>query len=339
MLFDTCDRPLRNLRLSVTDRCNLRCEYCMPEENFAWMPQARLLTLEELADIAATFVELGVERVRLTGGEPLLRRDLHVLVRYLADLPGIKDLAMTTNALLLNRHAKQLKEAGLKRLTFSLDTLDNQRFTRLTKRDRLEEVFSGMREAYHAGFRGSKINTVVQRGFNEAELGTLLEFGRRHETEVRFIEYMDVGGATQWSNDLVVSRDEILALLSASHGTITEVPRTDSAPADRFRLDDGTTFGIISSTTQPFCSSCDRSRVTADGHWFHCLYARNGFDLRTPLRLHGKDAVKEAVSREWPQRSDRGAEERLALAERGPLQNPGRDADDDPHLEMRTRGG
>jgi len=339
MLRDACDRPLRNLRLSVTDRCNLRCEYCMPEENFAWMPQAQLLTLEELRDIASTFVDLGVERVRLTGGEPLLRRDLAVLVRYLAELPGVKDIAMTTNGLLLHRHAKELKEAGLKRLTFSLDTLDHQRFARLTKRDRLEEVLQGMRSANEAGFKGSKINTVVQRGFNDAEIGPLLDFGRRHQMEVRFIEYMDVGGATQWSMDQVMSRDDILAVVAATHGAVEEVPRTDAAPADRFRLADGTVFGVIASTTQPFCSTCDRSRVTADGHWFHCLYARQGFDLRTPLRLAGKQAVKDAVSAGWPARDDRGAEARLAMTERGPLQTPGRKADDDPHLEMRTRGG
>lgn len=339
MLVDQCGRPLRNLRLSVTDRCNLRCEYCMPEENFAWMPQARLLTLEELADIASIFVELGVERVRLTGGEPLLRRDLHVLVRYLAELGGVKDLAMTTNGLLLHRHAKELKEAGLKRLTFSLDTLDHQRFARLTKRDRLDEVLKGIRAAQEAGFVGSKINTVVQRGFNDAELGPLLDFARDHQMEVRFIEYMDVGGATQWSMDQVVSRDQILSILSATHGAIEEVKRTDSAPADRFRLADGTVFGIISSTTQPFCATCDRSRVTADGHWFHCLYAMDGFDLRTPLRLQGKQAVRDAVSQAWPHRADRGAEKRLDMAKRGPLQDPGRNADDNPHLEMRTRGG
>jgi GTP 3',8-cyclase len=311
----------------------------MPEENFAWMPQAQLLSLEELASIAATFVELGVKRIRLTGGEPLLRRDLSILVRYLADLPGLQDLAMTTNGLLLNRQAADLKEAGLKRLTFSLDTLDHQRFTRLTKRDRLDEVLAGIRTAHDVGFVGSKINTVVQRGFNDGEIGTLLDFGRDHAMEVRFIEYMDVGGATQWSMDQVVSRDQILSQVAATHGKVDEIPRTDSAPADRFRLADGTVFGIIASTTQPFCSSCDRSRVTADGHWFHCLYARKGFDLRTPLRLHGKQAVHDLISSEWPDRADRGAEERAQMAQRGPLQSPGRNADDDPHLEMRTRGG
>ncbi len=311
----------------------------MPEENFAWMPQAQLLSLEELATIAATFVELGVKRIRLTGGEPLLRRDLAILVRYLADLPGLQDLAMTTNGLLLNRQAADLKEAGLKRLTFSLDTLDHQRFARLTKRDRLDEVLTGIRAAHEVGFVGSKINTVVQRGFNDGEIGNLLDFGRDHAMEVRFIEYMDVGGATQWSMDQVVSRTQILSQVAATHGKVEEIARTDSAPADRFRLADGTVFGIIASTTQPFCSSCDRSRVTADGHWFHCLYARKGFDLRTPLRLQGKQAVQDLIASEWPERNDRGAEERAQMAQRGPLQSPGRNADDDPRLEMRSRGG
>jgi GTP 3',8-cyclase len=338
-LLDQFERPLKNLRLSVTDRCNLRCSYCMPEEDFAWLPRPKILSLEELAEVAAIFVSLGVQRVRLTGGEPLLRHDLAVLVERIAALPGIQDLSMTTNALLLSRHAQQLRDAGLNRITVSLDTLDRQRFHTLTRRDRLSEVFAGLDAARAAGFTGSKINTVVQRGFNQDEVGRLLQFGRERALEVRFIEYMDVGGATQWSMDQVMDREAILAAVVQAHGQVRELPRHDAAPADRFQLEDGTTFGIIASTTRPFCATCDRSRVTADGTWFHCLYAPGGFDLRTPLRDQGRAAVEQMIQQQWPQRKDRGAEQRFEMAQRGPLQNPGRPADQDPHLEMRTRGG
>jgi GTP 3',8-cyclase len=338
-LLDQRQRPLKNLRLSVTDRCNLRCSYCMPEDDFAWLPRPKILTLEELAEIAAIFVSLGVQRVRLTGGEPLLRNNLALLVRRIAALPGLQDLSMTTNALLLAGHAHSLREAGLDRLTVSLDTLDRQRFKSLTRRDRLSEVFEGLDAAQAAGFTDSKINTVVQRGFNEDEIGRLLQFARERGLEIRFIEYMDVGGATQWSMDQVMDRKAILAAVESAHGKIQKVPRHDAAPADRFQLEDGTVFGIIASTTQPFCATCDRSRVTADGTWFHCLYAPNGFDLRTALREQGRAAVEQEILQQWPQRSDRGAEQRLEMAQRGPLQDPGRPADQNPHLEMRTRGG
>lgn len=339
-LLDQRQRPLRQLRLSVTDRCNLRCHYCMPEEEYAWLPRPQILSLEELAEIASVFVACGVRGVRLTGGEPLLRKNLSELVARLAELPELEDLALTTNAVHLPRQAHALRAAGLQRLTISLDTLDPQRFAALTRRDRFGEVLEGIEAAAEAGFEGTKMNVVVQRDFNLDELPALLEFGRERKIQVRFIEYMDVGGATAWAQDKVVSRADMLTVLSESHGEIQEVPRTDSAPADRFRLSDGTTFGIIASTTQPFCASCDRSRVTADGTWFRCLYAREGTSLRDLLRGSGPAAVRAAIESAWSTRQDAGAEERLALREeRGPLQLPGRPADEDPLLEMRTRGG
>ena len=247
---------------------------------------------------------------------------------------------MTTNAVHLPRYARALRSAGLRRLTLSLDTLDPQRFAALTRRDRFDEVLLGIDAAADAGFTGTKMNVVVQRDFNFDELTDLIAFGRERAIQVRFIEYMDVGGATAWTQDKVVSRAEMLAQIESKLGPAEELPRTDAAPADRFQLADGTVFGIIASTTQPFCASCDRSRVTVDGTWFRCLYARAGTSLRDLLRVQGVDAVRAVIESTWAQRSDAGAEQRFALREsRGPLQQPGRPADEDPLLEMRTRGG
>ncbi len=340
MILDTRQRPLRQLRLSVTDRCNLRCNYCMPEELYAWLPRPQILSLEELAQVAEVFVSLGVRGVRLTGGEPLLRQNLAELVARLAVLDGVEDLALTTNAVHLAKHARALHAAGLHRLTISLDTLDPQRFAELTRRDRFSEVMAGLDAAESVGFRGTKLNVVAQRGFNDDEYPALLSFARERGIQVRFIEYMDVGGATAWTQSKVVPRTEILQKIEAVHGACREVARVDAAPADRFQLEDGTEFGIIASTTQPFCASCDRSRVTADGSWFRCLYARTGTSLRDILREQGVEAVRETIRLAWSERRDAGAEERFSLQEeRGPLQQPGRAADEDPMLEMRTRGG
>lgn len=340
MILDTRQRPLRQLRLSVTDRCNLRCNYCMPEEHYAWLPRPKILSLEELAQLTEVFVGLGVRGVRLTGGEPLLRRNLTELVARISGLPGVEDLALTTNAVHLAKHAAGLRSAGLHRLTISLDTLDPQRFADLTRRDRFSEVMAGLDGAEAAGFRGTKLNVVAQRGFNDDEFPALLSFAKERAIQVRFIEYMDVGGATAWAKSKVVPRAEILQRIEAVHGPCSEVPRVDAAPADRFQLQDGTEFGIIASTTQPFCATCDRSRVTADGSWFRCLYAREGTSLRDILRQDGAPAVRAAIESAWGERRDAGAEARFALREkRGPLQQPGRPADEDPLLEMRTRGG
>jgi len=340
VILDPRQRPLRQLRLSVTDRCNLRCNYCMPEEHYAWLPRPKILSLEELAQVAEVFVDLGVRGVRLTGGEPLLRRNLAELVARISGIAGVEDLALTTNAVHLASHAAALRAAGLHRITVSLDTLDPQRFAELTRRDRFNEVMAGLDAAEATGFRGTKLNVVAQRGFNDDEFPALLSFGRERGIQVRFIEYMDVGGATAWAQSKVVSRAEILQSIEAVHGPCTEVPRVDAAPADRFRLEDGTEFGVIASTTQPFCASCDRSRVTADGSWFRCLYAREGTSLRDILRDQGVEALRATIVSAWSERRDAGAEARFDLLEkRGPLQQPGRPADEDPMLEMRTRGG
>jgi GTP 3',8-cyclase len=339
LIADTFGRPLRNLRLSVTDRCNLRCQYCMPEEEYVWLPREDLLTFEEIRELVDIFSELGVDKVRLTGGEPLLRKDLPTLVSMLADNPRLHDLAMTSNGVLLTDHAQALYDAGLHRVTISLDTLRPERFKRLTRRDSHVKVLQGIQAAEQAGFTGLKLDTVVIRGTNEDELVELIEYGKRVKAEVRFIEYMDVGGATQWSMDKVVSRADILAHLQQHYGAISPIREVSSAPAERFRLPDGTVFGIIASTTTPFCRSCDRSRLTADGMWYLCLYAQKGIDLRTPLRAGAsRDDIRALLASTWQRRSDRGAEQRQELRIRGVLvQIEG--LREDPHLEMHTRGG
>jgi cyclic pyranopterin phosphate synthase len=332
-------RPLRSLRISVTDRCNLRCQYCMPETDYAWLPRESILDFEEIVILADAFTSLGVDRVRVTGGEPLLRRDLPKLIELLAARPAIRDLALTTNGVLLAHQADALHAAGLHRLTVSLDTLRRDRFQALTRFDELPAVLSGIEAASRAGFTSLKIDTVILRGRNDDELEALLDFGRGVGAEVRFIEYMDVGGATHWSMDAVVSRREILARLSEARGPIEGVPGRDSAPAERFRLPDGTTFGIIASTTEPFCAACDRSRLTADGLWLLCLYARGGLDLRHPLREGAtREELAHLISTVWSMRADRGAEERLGAPGRQPL-IPVAALKRDAHLEMHTRGG
>jgi cyclic pyranopterin phosphate synthase len=336
---DVFGRPLRNLRVSVTDRCNLRCGYCMPEEDYVWLPREELLTFEEITALVEIFSELGVEKVRLTGGEPLLRRDLDLLVRLLAENPRIKDLALTTNGVLLAEQARALRAAGLHRVTVSLDTLRPERFKMLTRRDAHAQVLEGIRAACAADFSGLKIDTVVLRGENEDELVGLVEFGKEVGAEVRFIEYMDVGGATLWSMDKVFSRRNILSELARRYGRIEPVAEDSSAPAERFLLPDGTVFGIIASTTTPFCRQCDRSRLTADGLWFLCLYALNGTDLRKPLRSGtSKEEIRSAILSTWQRRNDRGAEERKSLGARRVLIGV-EQLRKDPHLEMHTRGG
>jgi GTP 3',8-cyclase len=300
-VLDTYGRPLRSLRLSVTDRCNLRCAYCMPEEEYVWLPREDVLTFEEMAELTGYFTDLGVDKVRLTGGEPLLRRDLPRLIRLL----------------LQNRQ--------------------------LTRRDEYARVIEGIESVGRTGFTGLKLDTVAIRGFNDDELVALIEFGKHYQAEVRFIEYMDVGGANEWASDKVLSREAMLTVLGKYYGKIEPLPERGSAPAQRFSLADGTTFGIIPSTTTPFCSTCDRSRVTADGMWYRCLYATTGTDLRKPLRDGiSVDDMRAFIRAGWESRRDRGAEERKAL-ERVGLREGGligiEKLREDPHLEMHARGG
>jgi cyclic pyranopterin phosphate synthase len=311
----------------------------MPEEDYVWLPREQILNFEEMSTLVDVFMDLGVDKIRLTGGEPLLRRDLPQLVRLLADKPKLRDLALTTNGVLLAEQARALHAAGLHRVTVSLDTLRPERFTALTRRANHGQVLEGIAALAPAGFTGTKLDTVVMRHVNDDELAELIEYGRTVPAEVRFIEYMDVGGATRWTMDKVVSRSEMLKTLDRRYGRIEPVVEESTAPADRYRLADGAVFGIISSTTEPFCASCDRSRLTADGVFYLCLYAQQGVDLRGPLRRGAsRDELSALISGAWSRRADRGAEERLRLRDRTPLVQIGR-LRADPHLEMHTRGG
>jgi cyclic pyranopterin phosphate synthase len=311
----------------------------MPETDYVWLPRKDILDFEEVSVLVDVFADLGVDRVRLTGGEPLVRRDLPKLVRLIAAKPVIQDLAMTTNGVLLAENAAALKEAGLRRVTVSLDTLKPDRFRALTRFDDLPRVLKGIEEASGMGFSSVKIDSVVIRGINEDELVPLLEYGWRVGAEVRFIEYMDVGGATLWSRDKVVPRAELLGSLARHYGPIRPLAEKTSAPAERFQLPDGTVFGIIASTTAPFCGSCDRSRLTADGLWYLCLYAAKGINLAQPLRAGStRQELRALIEATWRGRADRGAEERLALRDRAALV-PLATLRRDPHLEMHTRGG
>ncbi|MBI4880865.1 MAG: GTP 3',8-cyclase MoaA [Planctomycetes bacterium] len=341
-LQDTQGRPLKNLRLSVTDRCNLRCLYCMPEEHYTWLPREDVLSFREISDLVDVFCDLGVDKVRITGGEPLVRRDLPVLVEELARKRRIRDLALTTNGVLLADAAADLKRAGLLRVTVSLDTLRPERFLALARQDALARVLLGIEALGRAGFTRTRIDSVLLRGMNDDEILDLLDFGREAGAEVRFIEYMDVGGATRWSAGAVVAQGEILRRIEEARGPAQALPASpgeESAPAKRFRLADGTVFGVIASTTTPFCATCDRSRLTADGTWYLCLYARQGVDLKTPLRQNAsREQLARVIAAGWEKRADRGAEERLALRERAPPL-PRQALEGDPRLEMHTRGG
>ena len=338
MLLDSLQRPLRNLRLSVTDRCNLRCQYCMPEAEYTWLPKQDLLTFEEIDRLVGVFVTLGVDKLRVTGGEPLLRTNLPVLVRQLARHAAVRDLALTTNGILLAPQAAALKAAGLGRVTVSLDTLRRDRFIALARQDELDRTLLGIDTAAR-DFPGFKIDTVVIRGVNDDEIPDLVAFARERGGEIRFIEYMDVGGATGWTSAQVMSRAEILERVADAFGPIAAAAKEPSAPADRFRLADGTPFGVIASTTAPFCRDCDRARLTADGVLYLCLYATRGLDLRGPLRQGATDGELAAlITRTWTARADRGAETRLGLSDRQPL-IPVSTLKRDPHLEMHTRGG
>ena len=337
-VVDALGRPLRHLRLSVTDRCNIRCAYCMPEPDYVWLPREDILHFDEISRLVDVFATIGVDKIRLTGGEPLVRRELPDLVRLLAAKRAIRDLAMTTNGVLLADQAQALHGAGLHRVTVSLDTLQPARFKALTRSDALDRVFAGIHEAARL-FPGLKLDTVAMRGVNDDELAPLIEYAKGVGAEVRFIEYMDVGGATRWDPAMVVPRDEILAALTRRYGPIVSIEEDGAATADRFRLPDGTAFGIISSTTHAFCHSCDRSRLTADGMWYLCLYATRGTDLRKLVRSGASvEATRELILSVWGEREDRGAEDRLALHHRTPLV-PASGLKKDPHLEMHTRGG
>jgi GTP 3',8-cyclase len=298
MLIDTFNRAHNNLRISVTDRCNLRCTYCMPEE-VVFMERAKLLTFEEIAHFVAVAAPLGIDKVRLTGGEPLMRRGLERLVAMLAVIPGIADIGLTTNGLLLAPHARELYEAGLRRINISLDTLDTERFRQISRRDGLEDVLAGIVAAQEAGFNPIKLNAVVMRGVNDMDVVPLARFAREERLELRFIEYMPIG-AEVWERGKVFYAHEILEQLEGEIGPLVPAPDYDPrAPAMDFDYTDGGgRVGLIASVSRPFCTTCNRIRLTSDGKLRNCLFALDEVDVKPLLRDRHDDARLAAMIRQ-----------------------------------------
>jgi cyclic pyranopterin phosphate synthase len=317
-VVDARGRGLRDLRVSVTDRCNFRCPYCMPREVFgtdhAFLPRSELLTFEEVGRLVRVFAELGVTKVRLTGGEPLLRRDLEVLVGMIANTPGVTDVALTTNGSLLAGRAASLAAAGLGRVTVSLDSLDADLFARLgDTRVPLRQVLRGIDAAVAAGLAPVKLNTVLQRGVNDEGLLDLVEYARDGGHVLRVIEYMDVGTTNGWRLEQTVPSAEVLERISAVH-PLAPVGDPGDAVAERWQyLDGGGEIGVISSVSSPFCGTCTRARITAVGELFTCLFASTGTDLRSVLRSGASDdELRAAVGGRWATRDDRYSEQRTA---------------------------
>ena len=334
---DTSQRPLKDLRISVTDRCNFRCTYCMPLDEYEWIKRAEILTYEEIARLAALFVRLGVDKIRLTGGEPLLRKNLNQLISKLCLLPGIKDLCLTTNAALLAPQVAALRAAGLQRVNVSLDTLQPEKFRRMTKRGELDKVLEGLFAAKSQGFGPIKINAVVERGVNDDEIVDLVEFARDNGFAMRFIEYMDVGNANQWTSEKMVSKAEILERISARY-SLREVGRDQgSAPSIDYEfVDGGGDIGVIASVTEPFCTSCTRVRLTADGRMVTCLFSQQGHDLKTPMRSGASDQeLRDSIGSIWNVRADRYSEERFLAMNSGQGYQPNQHQ----KIEMITLGG
>ncbi|MDX6543264.1 MAG: 3,8-cyclase [Gaiellaceae bacterium] len=298
-LEDGWGRQIRSVRVSVTDKCNFRCTYCMPAEGLQWLGRAEILSFEEIARLVRVLASLGVDEVRLTGGEPLVRRDLPALVEMLARTPGVRDLSLTTNGVLLDRLAGPLVAAGLKRINVSLDSLSHVRFAELTRRDALDSVLRGLEEAErYPELRPIKINCVAIKGFTEEEVPALAELARRKPYVVRFIEFMPLDADEIWREDQVLAGAEIRALIEARYGPLVELPAKASSTAKRYGFADGVgEVGFVNPVSEPFCSSCDRIRVTADGQLRTCLFSRREWDLKTPLRDGSSDEQLVAALR------------------------------------------
>jgi len=319
---DKFGRPIHDLRISVTDRCNFRCPYCMPAElygeNYQFLPKSELLSFEEIERLARLFVDLGVEKLRITGGEPLLRHELPRLIERLAPIPGLRDLALTTNGFLLAEQAPALRDAGLQRVTVSLDSLDPAVFERMCGRAYgPDRVLAGIQAANRLGLRPIKINCVVQRGVNDHTLVELARAFRGTGHIVRFIEYMDVGTLNGWDLSQVVSASEIVERIAAAFPIEPVDPNYPGEVANRYRYRDGAgEIGIIASVSEPFCGGCTRARLTIEGKLVTCLFAADGTDLRTPLRAGASDEkLRRLIDAVWSRRSDRYSEERAELAE------------------------
>ena len=322
-LGDALDRPLRDLRISVTDRCNFRCGYCMPAEiygeRYEFLPKPEILSFEEIERLARLFAELGVRKLRITGGEPLVRAELPALVAMLRRIPGIEDLALTTNGYLLAGQAEALRRAGLGRLTISLDSLDPETFKRMNGTGlELGRVLEGVEAAERAGFAPLKFNCVVQRGANEAEVPELARRFRGTGHVMRFIEYMDVGTLNGWSLGDVVPADEILARVSGDAALVPVESRYPGEVAQRYAYADGSgEIGIVASVTRPFCGACTRARLSADGSLYTCLFGKSGRDLKRLLRGGADDGeLRDAIAGTWSRRRDRYSERRAEEAAR-----------------------
>jgi len=333
-LIDSLGRPLKDLRISVLDRCNLRCTYCMPEESLhargVFLRPQYLLSDGEIELLVRTFVSLGVQKLRLTGGEPLLRPGFVELVDRLARIEGLKDLALTTNAVLIPRHAKALKQAGLGRITVSLDSLDEAIFRQMAgNRGSVQEVFDGIAAAERAGFGKMKINTVVQRNVNDHTLVDLVGHFRHSGHTVRLIEFMDVGNVNHWDRDLVVPSAELLKTIHDRWPLKPVAYQAASDTARRYAFEDGAgEIGFISSITEPFCGDCSRARITAEGLFYSCLFSAHGNNLRDKIRAGlSADELAADISALWQKRADRYSELRNQLPAR------------QPHIEMYRMGG
>ncbi|MFN9085345.1 MAG: GTP 3',8-cyclase MoaA [Acidobacteriota bacterium] len=305
-LIDAFARLHDNLRISVTDRCNIRCFYCMPEDGVKFMPREQILSFEEIARFARVAVSLGVRKLRITGGEPLVRKDLPVLIEKLTAIPGVEDIALTTNAVLLADQAEDLYRAGLRRLNVHLDTLNRARFAHITRRDDLPKVLAGLDKAQSLGFGPIKINAVAVKNLVEPDIVPLAQFGRERGIEIRYIEFMPLDAQGLWDKSKVLLQDDMLALLAAGIGPLAEIPDRDPrAPASEFRFTDGIgRIGFISSVSHPFCLNCNRIRLTSDGKLRYCLFAIEETDVKGLLRSNASDdairaTIRETVARKW----------------------------------------
>lgn len=334
ILTDTLKRPLTDLRISVTDHCNFRCTYCMPKtvfgRDYKFLPRHQLLTFEELERLTGIFVTLGVHKIRLTGGEPLLRKDIDVLISMISNLPGVEDLAMTTNGSAPLKFVERLKQAGLKRITVSLDSLDEETFKAMNDVDfPVARVLEWIDACLDAGIAPVKVNMVVKRGVNEDSILPMARYFNRPNTILRFIEYMDVGNSNGWRLDDVISAREIIQRIDAEMPLEAISPNYPSEVAKRWRYkESGNEIGIVASVSQPFCSTCTRARLSADGKLFTCLFGVQGFDLKTLLRSGASDEeVARAIADVWQARTDRYSQIRSENTE------------DPPKVEMSYIGG
>ena len=336
MLVDALKRPIKDLRISVTDRCNFRCSYCMPLDEYEWINKKEILTFEEISRLATLFVGLGVEKIRLTGGEPLVRQNLDKLVANLSSIGGLKDLCLTTNGALLAEKVAALKAAGLRRINISVDSLNPDKFRQMTKRGDLSKVLEGIFAAKQHGLRPIKLNAVIEKGLNEDDILSLVEFSRDNGFALRFIEYMDVGNSNDWTSGKLVSKKEIIEEINARY-PLKEVGRAGgSAPAVDYEFIDGCgDVGVIASVTEPFCSSCTRVRLTADGKIVTCLFSGIGYDVKRLLRGGASDEeISKFIVSIWEKRADRYSAERLEA-----LRSSNYDPKNHKKIEMISLGG